>query len=241
MTIFLIYDRILTEMEKNFIAHLDDPSHPFLVCDNWYNPDEETMVWKELDYYTHKRTLDEAKNGPVATDAEGVPLASNFRVYLDIIYKDEFRYMSSILNSMYKLQDVKLKNYIWNNMRPGPFNQYQGTNYDSTLISYYHNGDYYKPHFDSFQFTTLIWFYKEPKAWEGGEFHFTDAKIKIPCVHNRMIMFPSFLNHAVTPLEFEKEQPLGYGRYTITHFFYSGPDTDIIPPSQRAPLEEQGK
>ena len=48
-----------------------------------------------------------------------------------------------------------------------------------------------------------------------------------------MIIFPSFLNHAVTPLEFEEEKPLGWGRYTITHFFYSIPNTVYTPPSER--------
>lgn len=210
-------------MSNNFIAHLDNPSHPFLICDNWFTPDEEFMVWKELDYYTNKSTLKHSSDGPVATDAHGTQLGNNFRIYPELMYSDAGKNMSPILTSKKKLSDTKLHSFIYNNMLPGPFQNYNGTNADSTLISYYHNGDYYKAHFDAFQFTILIWFYKEPKAFIGGDFHFTDAKIIIPCLHNRLIIFPSYLNHAVTPLEFEVEKPLGWGRYTITHFFYTIP------------------
>jgi hypothetical protein len=221
-------------MNNNFAAHLDNPSHPFLTCDNWFTPEEEQMVWKELDLYTSERTLDHASNGPVATDAEGEVLASNFRIYPDMIYNDRFRNMSPILRGMEeKLTTQEIKDFISKNMLPGPFGQFAYCNSDSTLISYYHKGDYYKPHLDTFQFTILIWFYKEPKAFTGGDFHFTDAKISVPCVHNRLIIFPSFLNHAVTPLEFEEEKPLGWGRYTITHFFYSVANTGYTPLSER--------
>lgn len=215
-------------MSKSFVAHLDDPSHPFLICDNWYTPEEENMVWKELDYYTNVSTLFLAEEGPVATDAEGEPLASNFRIYPESIYTHEHRYMSAILScASSKLTDPDLKSFIFDNMRPGPFNCHNGSNNINTLISYYHNGDYYKAHHDAFQFTALIWFYKEPKPWTGGDFHFTDGKIIVPCVHNRMIMFPSYLNHAVTQLEFHDDDPLGSGRYTMTHFIYTTPSGEI--------------
>ena len=37
------------------------------------------------------------------------------------------------------------------------------TNSDTSFVSYYEEGDSFKPHFDVFQFTALIWLYKEPK------------------------------------------------------------------------------
>ena len=210
-------------MSNNFISHLEDPSHPFILCDNWFTPEEEKSVWNELDYYINLNTLQHSSLGPVATDEEGTDLASNFRVYPDRIYKDESRNTSPILSGLSKLSDTKLHSFIHENMLPGPFNNYKGTNCDSTIISYYHTGDYYKSHYDAFQFTILIWLYKEPKAFTGGDFHFTDAKISVPCVNNRLIIFPSFLNHAVTSLEFETKKPIGFGRYTLTHFFYTIP------------------
>ena len=210
-------------MSNNFIAHTDDPTHPFLTCDNWFTPEEEKMVWKELDFYTNQSSLDHSSNGPVATDAKGNQLASNFRIYPENMYTEEGRDMSAIFTLKDKLATNEINSFIYDNMTPGPFSCYKGSNRDNTLISYYHSGDYYKAHHDAFQFTILIWFNKEPKVYTGGDFHFTDAKIKVPCLHNRLIIFPSYLNHAVTSLEFKTPKPLGFGRYTITHFFYTVP------------------
>ena len=29
----------------------DNPTFPFVVIDNWYTPEEEKAVWKELDFF----------------------------------------------------------------------------------------------------------------------------------------------------------------------------------------------
>tara|TARA_B100001094_G_scaffold318606_1_gene362399 strand:- start:743 stop:1393 length:651 start_codon:yes stop_codon:yes gene_type:complete len=210
-------------MSNNFIAHTDDPTHPFLTCDNWFTPKEEEQVWKELDFFTNEDSIDHSSNGPVALDAKGNQLASNFRVYPEDIYTLDGRDISAIFRFKDKLAATEINDFIYFNMTPGPFNCYKGSNRDSTLISYYHAGDYYKSHHDAFQFTILIWFTKEPKCYSGGEFYFTDAKIHVPNSHNKLLIFPSYLNHAVTPIEFKTPKPLGYGRYTITHFFYTVP------------------
>ena len=31
----------------------DNPTFPFLVIDNWYSPNEEKAVWKELDFFNN--------------------------------------------------------------------------------------------------------------------------------------------------------------------------------------------
>jgi predicted 2-oxoglutarate/Fe(II)-dependent dioxygenase YbiX len=64
----------------------------------------------------------------------------------------------------------------------------------------------------------LIWFYKEPKKFEGGELLFTEKEIKIDLKHNRMILFPSHFLHEVKPIKMKEEFDKGYGRYSITKF-----------------------
>ena len=56
------------------------------------------------------------------------------------------------------------------------------TNSDSTMISYYDTGKYYKPHIDSTHFTCLIWLFKEPKQFKGGDLKLIPAKETIECV-----------------------------------------------------------
>jgi Rps23 Pro-64 3,4-dihydroxylase Tpa1-like proline 4-hydroxylase len=68
----------------------------------------------------------------------------------------------------------------------------------------------------------LCWFFREPKQFTGGGLTFTEPNYKINLKHNRMVMFPSYMMHEVEPVKFDKQpKDMGYGRYTITHFFYN--------------------
>ena len=47
---------------------------------------------------------------------------------------------------------------------------------------------------------------------------------EIKLKNNRMVMFPCCYLHSVSPIKFHtKPKKIGYGKYTITHFFYSVP------------------
>jgi hypothetical protein len=37
--------------------------------------------------------------------------------------------------------------------------------------------------------------------------------------NNRMIMFPSYYTHSVSPVKMDGEKNQGLGRHTITHFY----------------------
>ena len=45
---------------------------------------------------------------------------------------------------------------------------------NALLVSHYEGGDHYKPHPDESIGSMVIWLYKEPKQFTGGEFIFTD-------------------------------------------------------------------
>ena len=62
----------------------------------------------------------------------------------------------------------------------------------------------------------------------GGDFYFPDSKQKVKLKHNRAIFFPSMLEHGVSPVKMKTEpKEVGYGRYTITHFYISMPPGNI--------------
>ena len=84
---------------------------------------------------------------------------------------------------------------------------------------YIDKSKYYKPHSDSVQFTCLIWMYKEPKQFFGGNLKLSAAKATIECVSNRMVFFPSYLEHEVTEVKSKDDIKFGHGRYCITHFY----------------------
>ena len=94
---------------------------------------------------------------------------------------------------------------------------------DSTvLFSYYENGDYYKAHADEFFATMLVWFYKEPKRFEGGDLEFPDYETadgipKVEVRNNRILIFPSMIRHAVTPISMKEEDTnKKLGRFCMT-------------------------
>ena len=44
-----------------YTINKDNPCFPFLMADNWYGPEEEIMVFKELDYFNSTKTYENAK------------------------------------------------------------------------------------------------------------------------------------------------------------------------------------
>jgi len=202
----------------------DDPVYPFVVVDNWYTPNEEKAVWKELDFFstTPKDQTDRAENTIVARDFDGSPKSKAYRFYIDDFYNK--REISPILNCTYKQKTPEFHNIITECM---PYaRSFLTSNSDNSLISYYEEKDHYRPHHDTSLWTCLIWMVKEPKLFDGGDFILDDPKIKINLKNNRMIMFPCCFLHSVTPIKFHtKPQETGYGKYTITHFYYNKPIT----------------
>ena len=200
---------------------------PFVVCDNWYSPIEEKAIWSELDFYSYQRDIKRAGNTIVAKNQDGTPKSNAYRFYIDDYYTaDCIREVTHINRFQYKLQSKKLHSHIG---KCKPYSRsYLSTNTTNTLISYYEENDSYLPHFDTFEWTILIWFCKKPKLFTGGDFDFPESETQVNFKHNRAVLFPCCYNHRVSPVKFiEKPKEFGYGRWTITHFLYTTPSGKI--------------
>lgn len=201
-------------------------TYPFIVCDNWYSPNEEKAVWSELNFYSHQKdmkTIERAENTIVAKSTKGEPLSNAYRFYFDEYYTGKYVDKTSFINKFqYKLRQKKLHDYI---AKCKPYHRsYLSTTSTSSLISYYEQDDSYLPHHDTFAWTILIWFCKEPKLFKGGDFDFPESKTQVNFKHNRAVFFPCCYNHRVSPVKFiKKPKEFGYGRWTITHFLYTIP------------------
>ena len=194
---------------------------PFIVSDNWYSPEEEKLIWKELDFYYRQDNLEPAAE--YSAMHEGVPLSNSWRIYPQRIFSPSYKAISSIMSAMKKFHDKEFQDFIKKAMPQGA--QFCTSNKDSTIISYYEDAQEYKTHHDQPQFTVLIWFYKEPVKFTGGDLVFTQPNIPVKCKYNRMVMFPSYYLHKVTPVLMDKEyRNKGLGRFTITHFYWSHQD-----------------
>lgn len=206
----------------------ENKNYPYLIVDDWYNKEEEKNVWKELDFYyadNMKKMLRTETTEDVARipneKGELTALSNSFRVQLDHFYTDRGKRLSSIMKYVDKCRRNEFHNIV---RKLEPLSRlYFQTSMDSTLVSYYENNDHYHTHMDYAKFTILIWFYKQPKSFEGGDFELVDTKEKIEVKHNRLVMFPGFYQHAVSPVKTNTNIEPGYGRTTITHFFFNSP------------------
>jgi len=187
---------------------------PHLVFRNFYTDEELDLIWEELNFYTKPNKLFDVEEylGVVGfTKAKAIAL--------DNVFTGKTRVLSNILTVSRKVFDNQILQ---------PFSEIHDccslaklANYDITKVRYYHNGDYYKPHTDTFfEFLAFSYFYKEPKKFLGGDLIFPKYDYEFSCDHNSLIMFPSWVEHGVSEVSIKDSDYYdGYGRYAITHFF----------------------
>ena len=214
----------MKKIEQNWKVQIvkDNPTYPFVVFDNWYTPNEEKAVWKELDFFgaNPKQHQKRAETTVVARDKKGNSLSKAYRWYPLEFYANTT--ISPIINTMYKQRTPEFHNIVKECM---PYARgFHTSNADSTLISYYEENDHYEPHHDTFLWTCLIWMFREPRLFDGGDFKLNEPDIEVKLKHNRAVFFPCCYLHSVSPVKFHTQpKEFGYGRYTITHFYYSTP------------------
>ena len=212
------------KIEQNWKVQVikDNPVYPFLVIDNWYTPDKEKAVWKELDFFsaTPKDQIARAENTIVARNPDGSSKSTAYRFYIEDYYRK--REISPIINCMYKQRTPEFHNII-NECMPYA-RSFLSSNADSSLLSYYEENDHYEPHHDTFAWTCLVWMVREPRLFNGGDFKLNEPDIEVKLKNNRAVFFPCCYLHSVSPVKFHTQpKEIGYGRYTITHFYYAVP------------------
>ena len=191
---------------------------PFLVVDNFYNKKEQKLIWTELDFHKDNFVIDEGTaNRGVAINNNGKSIANLSRIYLDELYKNK-REQSNILQCYQKLFTREIINKYKEKTLAA--RTYAATNTDWSQVSYYENNNNYEEHFDEFIHSVLIWFYRKPKRFDGGDLIFTDLNETVKCKHNRMILFPSYYYHKVNKVIMKEQyKNKGLGRFCLTHFF----------------------
>ena len=209
-------------MTQKISQHLTKESQiPYILVDNVLNKKDLPYLWDELNFLSRDldrlEDADGASGSAAKVDEDGnkVYLKNNKCLFLDTFYTDHSK--SSILKVGHEAlfnQDTLLEIVPFH-----PWFRYlfQACTF-STLLSYYDNGTYYEQHQDTSVLSALIWFYKEPKKFKGGEF-IIEGTDTIECKDNRMVLIPGTALHEVTTVELEEEdRDSRLGRYTITLF-----------------------
>lgn len=193
----------------------DTPSGlPVLFIRDFYSEMELSTIFHELIFLS---SIDRFKDptdpdGPGTAIADGVVLKSGKGMHLDVVYKD--RSESNILKINRKLfsKDTTTLLESYHSF----FRYVRRSNEDNTKLHYYTNGDYYKAHVDDSVVTAISFFNIEPKGYRGGDL-VLEHRLKIPCLNNSLVVFPSIMWHEVTPIVMH-DFSTNMGRYSMTQF-----------------------
>jgi|TARA_Y100001970_G_scaffold282382_1_gene395112 hypothetical protein len=193
----------------------DTPSGlPVIFIRDFYSNIELTSIFNELKFLS---SIDRFKDptdpdGPGTAMSNGVVLKSGKGMHLDVVYKD--RSESDILKVNRKLFSKETTTLL--ESYHSFFRYVRRSNADNTKLHYYTNGDYYKSHVDDCVVTAISFFNIEPKGYRGGDL-VLEHRLKIPCLNNSLVVFPSIMWHEVTPIVMYDFSP-NMGRYSMTQF-----------------------
>ena len=193
----------------------------YLVVDNWYDDTEYSSILKEIELFSSINSI-RSEDSIGTARKDGKYLSKSCRFFPQNHYSNLGVDKSPMFSALKKMQTPEFHQKVHDTFRDtntALSDVFAETNATSTIVNYYENNDYYNEHYDVFQFTVLIWLYKEPKSFTGGDLVFTKINETIECKSNRLVLFPSFYYHAVNPIAMTTDKN-GYGRYTITHFYY---------------------
>jgi len=192
----------------------EENKFPYILLDDVFTDHELDGIWQELNFYSYPEKLRPPEETGSSMDQYGNVLKNNRGISLDVVYKEN-RIVSNILSINRRIiADNKL---IPNH--PSWWFKSLYADKDFTLLSYYEDGDYYRPHQDVSLVTCLFWFWKEPRKFKGGNLFFPDFDIEIEVKNNRGIIFPGMVFHAVDNIEMEEEdRGKGLGRWCMTQF-----------------------
>ena len=175
----------------------EDPV-PHCIVREYYPPDVQCAIMKELE--SLKPNLKTPRETGGASNFVGENKKSNRGMFLN--GQDQ----SVILRANRKL----FHEVAWELKKNHWFYQYLETaNHDSTLVSYYENGDYYETHRDTSMITAIYYTWDEPKQFEGGDISLDG--VQIPIENNCLLVFPSCVSHSVSKVK-------GSGRWAISQF-----------------------
>lgn len=180
----------------------------YVLIKDFYLPEELALIKNEVkEFYNN---IDNFSAGSAKKD--GIVLRKGKGLFLtDITHGSKFINSSVIHRLSRKLfseaiyKDIRNHGYF--------FKAFDNLDYDSTLISYYGDGDYYDVHIDRSVASCITFLSLD--EFSGGELEFPQFKQVIEPTDNTMVIFPSAVEHKVNIIKYDKE---GACRVSITDF-----------------------
>jgi len=183
---------------------------PYFLKRNVFSDTELSLIFDELQFLNNSYLMQPPENSGSARNDNGDRIKKNNGVFLRNVYSREDA--SSIIRlikdrlSDFGMQYSKL--HITNLTAAG-------TNEIWFLVSYYENGDHYKPHEDATFATALFWFNKEPQKFTGGNLTFNNTNEVVEYKNNTCVIFPGWARHSVSSVNYDGNGDRE-GRYCVT-------------------------
>jgi hypothetical protein len=200
------------------ITHLT-PFH-YIEIKNLYTKEEKKEMLIEMMYLGKNNKLRSPEETGSASN-DGVFLKQNKGVFIDEVYSD--RRFSDILRLNRRPLHI-LFGKTHNTPEPTTltdswiFNNIE-LNSDTTLLSYYEDGDYYEAHRDTAMVTIIDWNYLEPKNFTGGDLifpYYDNHTIKVSLTST--YVFISNIAHYVSPIKIIDKGIKQSGRFSLACF-----------------------
>lgn len=178
------------------------PELLFAKLDNCDNERHELKLLEPI--------LNKPEETGTACDKDGKPKKKNRGIFFSDVYMPTYAECSPVSRTLEAfVKTAKEASYTPNSAFQGLYS-IEGFN---VLFSAYRNGDHYKAHRDTAKLTVLFWLGE--KDFDGGDLYLPDFDYTISYEPNKLIMFPSYYQHEVTPIKTDKE---GYVRYCASAF-----------------------
>lgn len=178
----------------------------FCIIQNYYTKDETEIILQALEEL--KPELQPPENTGAARNINGQVRKNNKGLFIE----NEEHVLIKLNRKLYGEVTWELCKNNW-------FYDYLKQDvYDKTLVSYYENGGYYKPHKDKSVLTAIYYIWKEPPQFENGDLYFGD--FRVPIENNCLLVFPSSTEHEVKHVK-------GEGRWAISQFISLKQDDSI--------------
>jgi Rps23 Pro-64 3,4-dihydroxylase Tpa1-like proline 4-hydroxylase len=206
-------------MEIKIIDPID-----IIVLEDVFEEKEEQEIFSELSSFVKRKMLLPPHQTGTAVREDGTAKKQNSAVLLDEVYMFN-RNESSILNYLENcLLSLEMKNIFQEKI--DFYGILKNANQHFTMANYYEDSDYYDFHKDNSVFSTLSYFFKEPRHFEGGNIVFAvkGQEIEIEVKNNMSIIFPSYYQHKVIPIKMsEKSEEEALGRFSVAQFIFVNP------------------
>ena len=174
----------------------------YLEIFDLYSKKQLDQIWREIAHLKYISDLDLSKvireeSSAVTGGKNSQVKMSGDGVHLDSVYVN--REYSAILQHNRKL--FTNNNILKSFAKTHPANVvYKEVGSDFTIFNRYKNTQGYLPHKDQSSFTSITVLLQCPEKIKGGDLIFPDYDVTFAAKNNSCVLFPSWVDHCVTPL-----------------------------------------